>query len=468
MIYVNFAIQTDNLLIYVMKIFILPLTLLLLTACSYYSGVDVSVPNKERNSHKVSISEARKTIETAMAALYPATKGESSKYIVEQFRIDNSTVTKSHPIINPTDSVPPYYVFNFNENKGYALASADDRMSPILCIVDTGSFYVDSVLTNPGQIIMLSRIETEYKMALGMPIVGSDGSVITSAQYGQLPSQALTQGEDYPSGHWTTYIADTLGLCNYMSTRWKQSGFFNALMYNSSGQKCPAGCVNIAVAQLLNFHQQDITIDGYYVDWSEVNTVKSVSNPGTALGRTILQNYLYKAAIALNASMTPDSTNINPSLVPGFLNNLGYSSGGTFAYYVFSDVKTDILDGFPALLGGHALKEVQYVMGAPVTHYYKGHSWVGDGILRVKTTHHWVGTPSRPDYNTYDYCIHCNFGWGGLHDGYYYSPTFNTNNTPFPTESLSPGTTMGSVMTKTTGTSGYYQYNLTMITGIRP
>lgn len=89
MIYVNFAVQTDNLLIYVMKIFILPLTLLLLTACSYYSGVDVSVPNKERNSHKVSISEARKTIETAMAALYPATKGESSKYIVEQFRIDN-------------------------------------------------------------------------------------------------------------------------------------------------------------------------------------------------------------------------------------------------------------------------------------------------------------------------------------------------------------------------------------------
>lgn len=405
-----------------------------------------------------------------MAALYPDTKGEKSKYIVEQYRVDNNAVTKSHPIIAPTDSVPPYYVFNFNDNKGYALAAADDRMSPILCIADTGSFYVDSVLTNPGQIIMLSRIETDYKMALGMPIVGSDGSIITSAQYAQLPSLALTQGEDYPSGQWVVTDTEEYDYRDaLLSTSWDQEYFFNALMYNANGEKCPAGCVNIAVGQILNFHGQNLSIDGYYVDWSEVNTVKSSDVPGTLTGRTMLQNYLYRAALAMNASMTPDGTGIDPEVIPGFIASMGYSSGGVFADYSYNKIRSDIVQGYPALLGGFTHQYPQYILGILVnTTYSGGHRWVCDRIVETKTTYHWVGTPALPDKYGRSYLVHCNFGWDGLCDGLYSAMYYHIGY-PVPDPIVSG---LGSSTLESTeeysGTPGYYQYNLTMVTGIRP
>ena len=427
--------------------------------------------NLERKAHRISLDEARKTIQDAVDYLYSPTKGFSCKSIAEEFCIDSHTMTKSNQIICPEDSIPPYYVFNFADNRGYALASADDRMSPILCIVDMGSFHIDSALTNPGQIAMLSRIETEYKMAIGMPIVGRDGRVITAAEYGPLPPLSLTRGEDYPSGHWTTTTnyGDTLQIVNPMlATRWGQRAPFNGLMFNSNGEKCPAGCVNIAVAQVLNYHSKNFIIDNYYVDWTPIHTVLSPSDSGTLAGRTMLQNYLYKAAVAMNANMTPNGTGINPAVVPGFISSLGYTSGGTFEDYSLSPIRLELQNGYPVLVGGYEYIIYTHVFGAPVSVSYNGgHRWVADGLIEEKVTHHGVGTPPQPDYYTYSSLLHCNFGLGGIHDGYYYSSQFNASINPPYTKS---GVTsdVNREYSDTIGNEWNFQYGLSIITGIRP
>ena len=112
----------------------------------------------EMTSTHIPIEKARKTVQDALDAMAVQTKGGVGRTIAEGYLVDRPHVTKSGLSV-PGDTIPPYYVFNFDDDQGYALASVDSRMSPILCIIDQGHFSPDSVLTNPSQIALLSRID---------------------------------------------------------------------------------------------------------------------------------------------------------------------------------------------------------------------------------------------------------------------------------------------------------------------
>ncbi len=64
--------------------------------------------------------------------------------------------------------------------------------------------------------------------------------------------------------------------------------------------------------------------------------------------------------------------------------------------------------------------------------------------------------------------MHCNFGWDGSHDGYYYSYNFNTSLAPPYYSKGEELPEIDNIINEKSGTAGYYQYHLTMITGIRP
>ena len=46
-----------------------------------------------------------------------------------------------------------------------------------------------------------------------------------------------------------------------------------------------------------------------------------------------------------------------------------------------------------------------------------GHAWVGDGGMKVTTKYQ--DSNNRVYKITYDYYVHCNWGWNGSCDGYY-------------------------------------------------
>lgn len=67
-------------------------------------------------------------------------------------------------------------------------------------------------------------------------------------------------------------------------------------------------------------------------------------------------------------------------------------------------VKWDILNGRePVILCGN-------VSGNSI-----GHAWVVDGYRETETK---IPHTNNDDYQ-YDYYLHCNWGWGGIADGYY-------------------------------------------------
>ena len=460
--------------------------LLFLSSCSsiVVFGPNDSEDSSSRSSHAVSLEGARKLVLGIMGTA--PTKGTADRWIVEEYLVNSDSLARGGEEIAPGDSIPPFYVFNFNDNKGYALIAADDRMSPVLCLVDSGSFYLNESLTNPGQVAMLSRIETDYKMAIGMPIVDFNGKLINAEEYGQPKGTSLKlTREEGGAGHWE--IGETTKYGYYgtlFQTKWGQREFFNDLMYNNSGEKCPAGCVNIASAQLLNYHGKSFSLGGMYFDWSEIQTVIDTStNQGTAYGRYLLQNYLYKAAIALNAEMHTDRTSISSSLLPSYFTSVcGYASGGSESTYNLPNLFDEIqYNRYPALGGGRSKMIIHRVMGNIVDiEYTGGHEWVYDGFLVLRTEYIWIDDNNASNNYVmygYSYLPHCNFGWYGESDGYYYSGDYDTNipppyTPPYPIKRKKANTLTskmpGRETSDTTGTKWYYRYDLYMITGIRP
>ena len=61
-----------------------------------------------------------------------------------------------------------------------------------------------------------------------------------------------------------------------------------------------------------------------------------------------------------------------------------------------------------------------------------GHSWVADGWLyRTRIVYSIYNDGSKKKYMTQGQrLVHCNFGWEGSHDGYYYVGAFNTAKSP--------------------------------------
>lgn len=94
------------------------------------------------------------------------------------------------------------------------------------------------------------------------------------------------------------------------------------------------------------------------------------------------------------------------------------------------------------------------------TTYDGGHAWVIDETLeRRRQCIKYINGKKNSTQTQYQRLVHCNFGWEGYANGYYYSANFNTN----------PG--KGPVLQSTSESndqeSGYYQYRLKMNTGIK-
>ena len=202
----------------------------------------------------------------------------------------------------------------------------------------------------------------------------------------------------------------------------------------------------------------NITYDGYYFDWDIMRQHKSTADPYSAAYSMIGELY-YKLGLPENLDVSYSTTGSGAANanVPRTFTNFGYSSGGSIVTYDFDELY-NVISSRPVYVSGYAIKEVTKkkflgITTKTTTTYKEGHAWVIDQVLtrkRNKTTY--VDGVKQGTSVEYEHLVHCNFGWNGLDNGYYYSGTFDTNAGPV---------TRGSTTT-TYGESYYYQYYLQM------
>ncbi len=422
----------------------------LLVACS--DTEDINSPLEETNetmiednsfngtilSNVITLEEAREELELFLKSTCSLTKkGLFNTRIIKNgftLRSDKQGLTKS--LKNST--TPKIHVFNFEDNGGFALMSATREMPSLLAITDGGNIDTNQVIDDPGLIMFLTNLEGQIK-----PEPAPDD---------QEPAYYITK--EYGSYKYTLH--NPIG--GYCKVHWNQHTPFNKYCPVKGKDTTIAGCVAVACAQLMSVYKYPASYDGYYYNWSKMIT--DSTNDG--ISKLIRQ---LGSKDNLDMDYGVESSSADPVNIPRTLKRFGYSNGGTLKNYDKNEIVNEIKNGYCVLLGGFSHKVKQKVLGITFNTYHTGgHRWLVHGALtstRQVTTIKELNNKNRDvqviTSNESTHYILCNFGWQDRTcNGYYLGDVFDTNKNPNYRESFTKS-----------DKDYFYQYNFTMVTGIR-
>lgn len=127
----------------------------------------------------------------------------------------------------------------------------------------------------------------------------------------------------------------------------------------------------------------------------------------------------------MNAQYGIAGTSTNRTSVIPCFRALGYTNCGTLMSYNFERIMNSLQGLCPVWTRGH-------------TTVGSGHAWVIDGYLfQYRYATLWAYSPSsstmiKTQVRMERELIHCNWGWGGLSDGYFNSGVFDTSKRVIP------------------------------------
>lgn len=319
-----------------------------------------------------------------------------------------------------TDTSTILYVVNFEDDAGYAVLAADSRLPVDIYAVtekgradrnDLSSSDCNGETFNPLAIIHASAAS----------IINVSDSLIKdpNADYPKYPILNDTLRDIWAGewvitrwGPWTTSI-------NYpamLMTQWGQGSPYKDM----TGAQY-AGCTVTAIAQMMAYNQYPPSLDGVRMPYDTLRKLKHVytnSDYANDVARLYADIFFDCGAI----SFGNNGTLLWPKDVIPYLEKLGYTNVEFYKNASSCDMNRiykSIEKGYPA------------IVSALDANTLKGHTWIVDGHIKQIREGRKVGEESGDFHGTVGESrefVHCNWGWNGNDDGYYYSGIFNTEN----------------------------------------
>lgn len=410
------------------------ITCLLITSCTKDEKVEELVPKQEFDTSENFILdiesarglasqldlkspfETRFTNEQSTALRKTRTSNViSSETIILNNGNSNSRTTKN--------DLPSYYLFNYTDNSGFSIISADFRAAPVLAYSDVGNLDLSKDTLDIGILTFLeeyfnyiqyARDSVKYfstDLADMWLDVGLDGESIPE------PVDLCEIEPDYPC--WEDSFEPTTNTWGpYLQTEWNQNGGYNNSAPNmgcSSGDsRALTGCVATAMAQVIRY-------------WQHPNRYNYSAMPIGDVATTEIADLMRDCANSVDMDWGCNlSTAGTRDAYKALEDDFGYSRDADYVSYDYSRMKGNITSSRPVIL--RACRDRRRILFW--YSYSNCHAWVADGI-RVT------------NYQTYStYQVHMNWGWGGgSHNGWF--------------TSWNPG-------------SSNYQYDRKMISDIHP
>ncbi len=310
-------------------------------------------------------------------------------------RIAREIINES--IISDTD-FPAYYIFNYMENEGFSIISADLRAIPILAYSNRGNFsdlkdtinaglamyleeYIDYIRSTRDTASVIRR-----DIALMWGVVGRDGAN---------PSDPCSEPDVICEDHDAPVEPNTTTWGPLVLTLWGQDDGYNDAAPTVGLNNCQAltGCVATAMAQVMRYWEHPARYD-----WSAMGT----GNPDPVPFEIAQLMRDCGDAVDMAWGCTVSSAKTNDAR-KAFEKDFGYSNSADYGDYLYGDARNNIQNGKPVIL--RACRERSTILGIYV---YDGcHAWISDGV-RIT------------DYGSYaTYNLHMNWGWQGRGDGWY-------------------------------------------------
>jgi hypothetical protein len=369
-----------------------------LFSCS--KDIDVENKNNFINENFVALSQVN---DIANSILYPIKENRTKS---ENKQIYSKTVSNVAEIKNHNNKTS-FYIVNYNEG-GFVILSADKRTQPILGFSVSNKFVVEENSFPEGLDFWINDTKQRIADIQESNLEQTDNEEIAWRLVKEAIIQQVSTEKNVPLEdcyeHTETYTKGPL-----LNTRWYQTGGFNDdLQYiscNGSNFQVYAGCVPIAMAQVMKYHQHPT----YYnwsampLDYATSTTASLISDIHDAIGN------VYSGEPSYSCSATGVSTLTDMGSV--LISQFNYSNA-IKATYNYNTVKSNLYYNLPVLLAG------SNASGG-------GHMWVCDGYT---TTQHFFDDCTGISFLYF----HMNWGWDdGAYNGYYAYNNFNPSNTNY-------------------------------------
>ena len=291
--------------------------------------------------------------------------------VSEIYRLaDREAFTLAH--VATDDALNPVcYVFNAKDGKGFVIVSAEQNSLPVIGYSDTSVWSTEGV---PGAAAEL----------LSTPVVSTyDGTSMTRAPHRAASTQKVLT-----------------------TATWSQEAPFN----NNIPNRRLTGCVGVALAEILKYHQHPATRPASLVSEGQSTTYNwsGMSDGNYRSGYTAEQadavaTLVADAAIAIGTDFGMSSSSAFEVKVPYALSSMfGYDAG--VSYKKRSELDKAKWDEI--IVGEIDANRPVLYCGQDVS---AGHAFVCDGYeMRGSTPY-----------------LHINWGWGGSADGYFASDALN-------------------------------------------
>lgn len=346
------------------------------------------------------------------------------------FNQNASTSKKAVPSTRKVKSLKPikykneenlFYIVNY-EDGGFVILSADNRLSPILAYSDTSVFRTDSKDYSAGLIGWLSAtsdtirslrksnvaqslsVQKEWKSFYTSRLLESDNSIKEKA--GSKTKKSVPDDSN-------TCVDEYEAVGPLTSTRWDQGCGYNDLLQlnplmTCSGLPCGrpyAGCVPIAIAQIMKYHKFPTTYN-----WANM-PLSGGSTTIASLIKDIHTSLVTKISYSCDATSVPSDYNV-AKVFTGFK----YSSA-SYGDYNYETVKQQLRLNKPVILSGGPKENFLFF-----AYHGDGHMWVCDGFRRSKICSFDENGTSSSVGVLY---LSMNWGWNGQENGWYAFNNFN-------------------------------------------
>lgn len=370
-------------------------------------------------SDDMTIEAVKKSAMDFINGLKPITRGES--FDIASVYAWRSADAFSTSRVNGEEELPDtaLYIVNFTNNKGFILLSAVDPAHEVVAFVEEGNMTPNTTIDNPGFKIFLEGLKEHITrfdpVGPGLP----DTTLITF--------DSLLVGNDPENPYNGTWVIDSI-VPALMTTKWGQHYPYNIYCFTNTGEQAVAGCVAIAAAQVMAYHQQPSSYNGHTYYW---NYILEAPAPYSSLGIESTARLVNDVGVLANTNYGVNVSGSSANQLVNCWNNMGYTFN-TFTYYNYNSYREEILQGRPIIIEGWNTKGY-------------GHCWVIDGFI-LRTLHeHILG---QDVIRIRQRLVHCNWGWDGVLNGYFLYNAFipanrkltdNLNNsTPSNTPNLLP------------------------------
>lgn len=403
------------------------------TGCTKEDFADVSL-SVIATVEPIPLREALSDLGQQLSVMRPSTRGTTydADAIAVLRRSDFDTATRT-ATEDAGDSLA--YVVNFSEG-GYAILGADPHLPSVIAIVERGEM-------SPEKLVAAKR-SADSGEAIGTPtyINALVANYILSESNN--PTIAPRIVADWVvSEHQPSFVKTKW---SQGSTKSDSDGLYNKYCLNNSGQLCKAGCVAIALSQMLlhnhkTFGRGPRSISGLPLDWTKLDAAAGYADLSDApaeirdyaarfihdIGGAVGMKYgIYESIAGTSDVLTfMKSSLMNRNYVNAQLVKVPCSYPENYGQYsndpILKMAMTEYTETYIRPMV-YTRKQPLYIIGSDsFGENPSGHAWILDGWMRKTRSVSVGGGPLIADY------VYCNYGWGGDGDGLYAFGTFKNN-----------------------------------------